>query len=77
MQESLSRLQAKEFHAYRLKKDSCPSVFLWVLPNISERVFFFFFFIAKHLCVTFSAEYPFFRYADLSQQKRFLQPWLL
>ena len=28
-----------KFHAYRLKKDSCAGVFLWVLPNISERFF--------------------------------------
>ena len=57
MQESLSRLQVKEFQAYRLKKDSFAGVFLWVLPNISERFFVLF---AKHLCVTISAKYPLF-----------------
>ena len=73
MQESLSRQQTKQFHAYSLKKDSYAGVFLWVLPNVSESLFFF----AKHLCVTFSAKYPFlFRYVDPTQQKRFLQPWL-
>ena len=42
MQESLSRLQSKEFQAYRLKKDSFQAgIFLCVLPNISERFFFF------------------------------------
>ena len=57
MQESLSRLQVKEFQTYRLKKDSFAGVFLWVLPNISERFFVLF---AKHLCVTISAKYPLF-----------------
>ena len=74
MQESLSCLQAKEFQAYRLKKDSFAGVFLWVLPNISESFFVLF---AKHLCVTISAKYPFFvRYGDLYRHKRSLQPLL-
>ena len=40
MQESLSRQQTKQFHAYSLKKDSYAGVFLWVLPNVSESFFF-------------------------------------
>ena len=74
------------FRAYRPRsftptglRKTPAQVFSCEFYQIFQNVFFFFFFffIAKHLCVTFSAEYPFFRYADLSQQKRFLQPWLL
>ena len=49
---NVSRLQVK---------NSSTGVFLWVLSNISERIF----------CKTL-----FVRYIDLSEKKRFNQPWL-
>ena len=62
--KKVSRIQAKE----RLQHRSFP---------VSFTKYFRMLFFAKHLCLSASPKYPFFvRYVDLSQKKRFLQPWL-
>ena len=59
-----------KFHAYRLKKDFCTGVFLWVLPNISERCF------CKTPLGDCFCKIPFFvRYVNLSLKKYFYRPW--